>query len=87
MGSGRKRCRTASTSSISLIYSSTAPRISWHSLTNAARNSLALRHPHSEFGTKSKGADWGTILVWIVIWGVLGIPLWILAAQWLGLIS
>jgi len=31
--------------------------------------------------------DWGTVLVWIVVWGVLGIPLWILVARWLVFIS
>jgi hypothetical protein len=31
--------------------------------------------------------DWGTVLLYVVVWAVLGIPLWILVAQWLGFIS
>jgi hypothetical protein len=31
--------------------------------------------------------DWGTVLVYVAVWAVLGIPLWILVAQWLGFIS
>jgi hypothetical protein len=31
--------------------------------------------------------DRGTVLDWVVVWAVLGIPLWILVAQWLGFIS
>jgi len=31
--------------------------------------------------------DWGTVLVCVAVWGVLGIPLWILVAHWLGFVS
>ena len=31
--------------------------------------------------------DWGTVLLYVVVWAVLGFPLWILVAQWLGFIS
>jgi len=31
--------------------------------------------------------DWGTVLLYVVVWAVLGLPLWILVAQWLGFIS
>jgi hypothetical protein len=31
--------------------------------------------------------DWGTVLLYVVVWAVLGFPLWILVAHWLGFIS
>ena len=31
--------------------------------------------------------DWGTVLVWVVVWAVLGIPLWFLVAHSVGFLD